>query len=133
MISRLIRFLPIALLLTGCGYPPGRVVGRVTYKGAPLTSGSVMVHASDGNQYPGSLAADGTYHIDNIPVGPARITVHSHSQTPPGLLDKDRNKPAGREAAVFVVIPRRYAQANESGLTCSVKSGEQRCDLDLTQ
>jgi hypothetical protein len=133
MMIRLIPFLPVALLLTGCGNQPGRVVGRVTYKGTPLTSGSVMFYAADGNQYGASLAADGTYHIDGIPPGPARITVHSHPHTPPALLGKDRYKPAGRAESRYTAIPREFSQPDQSGLTCAVKAGEQRCDLDLTK
>jgi hypothetical protein len=125
--------LAVALLVTGCGREAGRIVGRVTYKGAPLTSGSVMIHAADGNQYGASLAPDGNYRVDGVPPGPARVTVHSQPPKPPGLLGKDLYRPAGREASHFTPIPVRYTRADESGIACVVKAGEQRCDMDLTQ
>jgi hypothetical protein len=129
---RLIMLMPVVLLLTGCGTGPGRLVGCVTFKGAALPSGSVTVHAADGNTYSTTLAADGSFRIDGVPPGPARITVQSHPHTPPGLLGKDRYTPKGKAAAQFVAIPDRYGRPDQSGLTCQVKGGEQTCTLDLT-
>lgn len=119
------------LLLTGCSPGPGRITGHVTFKGAALPSGSVTFHAADGNAYGSALAPDGTFAVEGVPPGPARVTVTSHPHVPKGLLGKDRNKAAGVEAAKFVPIPERYGQADRSGLTCPVKGGAQTCDLPL--
>jgi hypothetical protein len=132
MTVRLTILLSAALFVTGCGARPGRLTGRVTYQGAALPSGSVLVHAADGNVYAAALAADGTFAVDGVPPGPARVTVRSHPRIPPALLGPDRNKPAGREAARFVRIPARYGQPDRSGLTWRVRPGAQTCDFDLT-
>jgi hypothetical protein len=124
--------LSAALLLTGCGTELGRVTGCVTFRGEALPSGSVLFHAADGNVYSAPLAADGTFAVDGVPPGSARVTVQSHPRVPPALLGRDRTTAAGREAARFVRIPARYGQPDRSGLACQVRPGEQTCNFDLT-
>jgi hypothetical protein len=69
------------------------------------------------------ISSDGSYHIPQAPCGEVRITV----QTPP--------VPKGEFAKMgipSVEIPKRYAEAKESGLTYTVKPGPQTFDIKLT-
>src|SRR5438093_7592816 len=47
----------------------------VTYKGTPLTSGTIIFHSPDGYVDSTSINARGEYTLANFPVGKAKITV----------------------------------------------------------
>src|SRR5262249_26957060 len=78
-----VLFLP-ALALAGCGPRVGTVSGKVTYKDGPLPSGPLTFIGGKGDKPQWSaLAADGSYQVNNVPVGNVKVTVET---TPPMSL-----------------------------------------------
>src|SRR5439155_2848316 len=72
----------VCLAATGCG-SNGSVSGKLSYKGEPL-GGGVVVFTVEGQANASSeIGPDGSYHIDKIPVGTAKIAVDTSSAKPP--------------------------------------------------
>ena len=115
----------LAPALGGCGSgSAGSVVsGTVKLGGAPLSGGEVDFVADDGKGRATALIdAEGHYRAAGVPVGPAKIAVQ-----PPGPSSDPK---APRQAGP--AMPAHYRDPNKSGLTYSVKSGDQTHDIDLT-
>jgi hypothetical protein len=115
------------------------VTGKVTYRGAPVSGGSVTLVASDGTAYAGTIQADGTYSIPDVPTGDVRIGVAGAGRAGAG----SRAGPSGRgdagpigrgkapdgppqetKAPAGPPIPDSYFDPQKSGLIRTVKSGE---------
>ncbi len=123
--------LALLLLAAGCGQddpPTAPVRGRVFFKGALLTRGSIVFSPDPDKGGTGPLARgdvrpDGTYTLtsDGRPgaaPGWHRVTVVA-VESPPA-------PPAGTAFAdVRSLLPRRYAAPDQSGLEAQVKSGEE--------
>src|SRR5438105_4929324 len=70
--------LGVCLLGSGCSKPPATVSGMVSYKGKPLTSGSVSFFCEQDNLVINSkIDSDGNYKVVNVPPGRAKIAVVS--------------------------------------------------------
>jgi hypothetical protein len=142
--------LPFALLV-GCSgkvnQAPGKVSGRVTYKGTAVPAGSIAFHV-EGKQTIGSpLASDGTYEITDIPIGPAVVTVETQSVNPATKapdyggkgakmyaerLAKEGRAAAAREAkAEYRKIPPNYANPKTSPLHVTLEAGRQVHNFEL--
>jgi len=139
-----------ALTLAGCGPRVGIVSGKVTYKNAPLPSGTITFIGGKGDKPQWSaIAADGSYQVNNVPVGTVKVTVET---TPPTNLPgvgggavkpptvpgvpppPDSSSLGGGDAAkqgAYVPIPTKYKEAEQSGLSMEVKSGKQEKNWDL--
>lgn len=98
------RFVMLSLLLfplfaftAGCG-SGGSVSGKVTYKGKPVTRGTVQFFPEgQGGNYTSMIESDGSYSIPKIPPGPAKITVIVGRQgPPPGVMKRMGGGPAQR-------------------------------------
>src|SRR5262245_3303776 len=71
-------------LAWGCGGGPtlGRVTGKVTYAGKPVTQGRIWFYPEAGRAALGEIGPDGTYTLttfkpnDGALVGPHRVAVH---------------------------------------------------------
>jgi hypothetical protein len=63
-------------LMAGAG--PGRSVcrGTVTYRGRPLSTGTVLFVGSGGKRATGLIFADGSYQIVNPPGGEVKVAIH---------------------------------------------------------
>jgi hypothetical protein len=138
-----------AVLAAGCN-STADITGKVTYKGAPLSGGSLTLVASDGNVFSAQLLSDGTFTITGVPTGDAKIAVVGGSpgagvKQPPAGRGGPRAAAAGRggpkensEAAPpepagpppGPVLPSQYGDPNSSGLTVKVKAG-QPINIDL--
>lgn len=141
--------------LAGCGGGVGSISGTVTSKGKgkPVATGNVGVLASDGAVYTGKINPDGTYLVENVPPGPAKLTVASSKPVAAGgPVGKDRGGNAGGDgsnkighvrklpqeegASPEVVkswfpIPDKYSDPAKSGFNLEVKSGVNPFDLVL--
>lgn len=149
--------LGLLVVAVGCGpnYKNRAVVkGKVTYDGKPLTVGSVTFYGKDNITGSASIEKDGTYAINDAPVGDVKITVFVPKPPPGGLgrmragqaiaggKDAKSVDPEGSGKSISIMgslpdnivpIPDRYGNVESSGLNYTVKKGEQTHDIALTR
>ena len=139
--SRLAAVAALALAvqaLPGCGRQAGSVSGKVTLKGQPVPGGTVTFLGADDRAASCPIEADGTYTIDRVAVGVAKVAVAPPVSAAPKGVKMDPGKmgaPADPGAAAApakrVAIPEQYQDPTQSGLTCDVKAGHQDYNIDL--
>jgi hypothetical protein len=130
--------LGIMLLVSvqGCGGPfSGAVSGKVTYKGNALPGGIVTVIHPDGRNKEARIQEDGTYSIPDAPGGECKVTVHTIPPKPGSSFIKIGGQPLAPEpfypAGKYVPIPKKYGDANTSGLSLTVKRGNSEFDIEI--
>jgi hypothetical protein len=127
----------LALGICGCG-GTGRVSGTVTRNGQPVRSGVITFVGKDGN---GTTLAfikkDGTYTTANVPVGDASVILVNAVEEPdfagPATASRAA-KPSDKPAAptkLPTVIPEKFGKPQTSGLTLTVRPGDNRYDIDV--
>ena len=127
--------LPIlASLLTGChrGEVLGRVSGRVTFQGEPITEAVVIFRNEEKGVYmTANLDRDGTYLVEmaqgfGLPLG----TYHVYLSPPPqeASLGPALQPPKPVDLSK---MPERYRNPATSELTLTVKQGQNRFDIDM--
>ena len=142
----------LLILSAGCS-SKGTVSGKVTVNDEPVRRGTVTFTADSDKPWASSVSIgeDGSYTIINAPPGPMKITVASADSNPrlrakfkdrKGAAAKDENTddmpqsvrnrfnpdasgPAGPS------VPKKYNDAETSGLTYEVKPGKQEHNLQL--
>src|SRR5689334_22127745 len=69
--KRLVTVLPLLVVaaLSGCGNRGATVTGKVSYRGRPITSGSVIVRNADGTAESGVILPDGSYSVAGVKPG----------------------------------------------------------------
>ncbi len=77
--------------------------------------------AAGASPSPASIDTDGSYQIVNFPPGPVKIAVEGPGRS------SDPSKPAPQ-----VILPPRYRDATQSGLTYTVKPGKQEFPIELS-
>jgi hypothetical protein len=124
----------LALAATGCG-GHGDVSGKVTYKGKALVWGTVQFEGSDNMIRQGNIDSDGTYSISGVATGEAKAAVSSIN---PKSSDFQVRQAEGRpppkprpEVKGWFPIPEKYDTPSKSGLTYSIKTGQNKLDIDL--
>jgi hypothetical protein len=140
-----------ALGLAGCGPRTGSVSGKVNFNAKPLPSGTITFIGGKGDKSQWStIAADGSYQVNNVPAGTVKITVETTPPMNPGGASLSGTKPpsvpgvppppdqssplAGGDAAkpgAYVAIPPKYKDPEQSGLSMEVKSGKNEKNIDL--
>ena len=141
-----VGFLVLAssLGLFGCGSSTtGTVSGKVYLKDKPLKGGNVTFFSPDKKTSQiAKIGEDGSYTIEMMPVGPAKIAVETKSlqqaasarrnTPPPGQNAPNNSLPDPKELLKrYVAIPEKYADAPTSGLEYTVQSGKQPFDIKL--
>lgn len=132
--SRLALFATL-ILACGCGEKVGSISGKVTYKDKPIPVGTVTFFAQKNRVVFAELEENGSYLVENVPVGEAEITVETPNvqpfvaapgqpPPPPGVLSPAYTRPNIR-------IPDRYVDRTQSGLKLDVQEGPQTLDLAL--
>lgn len=126
----MVALLLLTLALLGCGKGTGSVTGRVAHKGKALAGGTVTLVSEGGIRVTGRINPDGTYKIDEVPVGIVKIAVKASNSPglPPVLVPW---APEDGEAEASSDIPASYADADKSGLTIVVAAGQLAHDIDL--
>jgi hypothetical protein len=109
------------------------VAGKVTYQGKPVAWGSVTVLAADGSTHQAGINPDGTYRLEKVPTGPARVGVSSPDPKPSARAARsgdDRVSTAGPDLppGAWFPLPDKLGDPNTSGLTLTVGGPG---DLDL--
>ncbi len=132
--------LPVALVLlglclTGCGGPReilGKVSGKVTFQGEPVSEGLVIFSNTDKGVYmTAKLGPDGSYAVkmaegSGLPLGTYQVSI-----TPPLVevpLGPMLTPPKPR---AFPNIPPKYRRNETSGLTLTVEQGDNTFDVDM--
>jgi hypothetical protein len=139
-------------IAAGCGPPERAVVkGKVSYGGEPLPAGTVMFWGADNASATAMIEKDGSYVINDAPLGDVKITVTT-PKFPPGHLEMMKRMKSGPAVAEsvdpndaskkisimgnipdkIVDVPPKYTAVETSGLTYTVKSGEQTHDIPIT-
>ncbi len=128
----IVLVLALCLAGSGCGGPPNRVSGKASFGGKALSSGTVLLLASDGQPYRGLIAPDGTFVIPSVPPGPAQVAVTSLGEQTrsSGRGRVAQNARIGLPAATFSRLPLRYGDLAQSGLSVTV-AGDTVLNLDL--
>lgn len=123
----------LIFLCSGCSQQTATVNGQLTWKGKPLPSGTIIFHSADGTKHPSVLNEKGEYLVRNLPAGEARISFLPHERVPKGF---NRVEPSGVPSLpgtkqAIPTIPKKYENAQESGLRLVAKPGSQRFDISL--
>jgi hypothetical protein len=129
MMKMLRRGVPLILMATlvGCGdgrvkLPTARVTGTVSYRGKPLSFGTIVFCHPSGQAAGASLAANGTFELAAFQ-GQNQVAVECYKGQENG---KFKGRPGGaiwREPGSSL-IPERYGELTTSGLAFEVKPGE---------
>ncbi|HEY1188293.1 MAG TPA: carboxypeptidase-like regulatory domain-containing protein [Gemmata sp.] len=130
------------LLAVGCQSRTATVSGTVTYRGQPVTGGSVVFYCSDKQIVRGLIGPDGRYSIPNVPIGSASVVVavQSHAKVPEGFRLSQQLPPSAGgpvppaptpPGARPVALPPRYALPEESGLAVTIGDAHVTYDIDL--
>ena len=137
--------LGMSLAAIGCGGgSTATISGKVYYKDAPLKGGRVTFVSKDKKvSRVDDIKEDGSYKIEKMPAGEARIAVDTSNLKPsPGMnrppppkgakVPPGYNPPTSEDKAKrYVEIPAQYADTDKSGLTYTVKGGSQPYDIKL--
>ena len=142
----------LAILVAGCGGSQTQLSGKVTYKGEPVTGGSINLVPTAGGagSVPANITREGTYAVAPVPPGTYTVTVETESIKHAGGLTvkggpggeaqakamvQKQGYPTGQmdksKMPVYVAIPAKYADAKKSGLTVEVKAGRNEKNLVL--
>ena len=125
----------LATAPTGCEKSEvlGKVSGKVTFQGKPVTEGLVLLaNAENGVHVTAELRADGSFDVQTpgdsgLPLGTYQITI-----TPPRVefpIDVTEPPPIIR---TLNNIPAKYSSATTSELTLVVQEGENRLEVDMS-
>ena len=112
-----------SLFLCGCGGDTNSAVsGKITYKGAAVTSGMINFQ-KPGTTLGGPIGADGSYAY-KLPAGQYQVRIDAPGVTPPWKEGDPEPKPVPRLA------PAKYADFAASGLSITV-TGEANQQQDF--
>ncbi len=130
------------LFFAGCGGGPtsqtpktgATVSGKITFSKIPLNVGQVTMHGKDlaGKEYiQGSpIQEDGTYKVENAPLGEVKVSLFIPPPAPAGPpikpLAGEKPNPVSK-----VNLPSQYTSPATSKITLTVKAGEQTFDINL--
>jgi hypothetical protein len=114
------------LWIVGCaqktGLPTAPVVGKVTYRGKPVPTGTVMFTPEEGPAATGNIAPDGTYRLTTYREADGAV-IGRHKVTITALQDMGNLLPEQRSPTPPPLVPVKYLSAETSGLTAEVKPG----------
>ena len=121
--SRLGTLRPFVLLLLlgaiGCGKSGNEVTvhGHVTFRGSPLTHGSITFYPAAGRPVNAPLTEDGSYSTQLAP-GEFAVTVSYSEPLPPGFKEGSPVPPPK------IVLPDQYTNRTKTSLKTTVSSGQ---------
>ena len=117
------------LFAAGCGAAekPVDVSGKVTYKGEPVSEGSIQfMEDRTGRGAQVELGPGGTYKVSLLP-GEYKVVV-----TPPAVIDESQGMPNPYYKKVKN-IPVKYHSTDTSGFTAAVSPDKSTHDFNMTQ
>lgn len=117
----------LLISMIGCGpaaIPTSSITGKVLLKGKTVAVGVVSLESSEtGYASSRKLESDGTFHIQEIPLGTYKVTVSPPSPPLPGPPMPNAPKPSP-VVGNAPKIPEKYFTPSKSGLTVTVHAGE---------
>ena len=132
------------VLVIGCTSATGnKVQGKVSYKGAPVTGGTMTFHLADGSTRAAIINPDGTYSASDIAAGEVIVTVETESlKRAESEYKNGKNKqvaspvPTGGapvSTGTYVKIPAKYKDKDKSDAKLTIASGNNvNKDVTLT-
>jgi hypothetical protein len=129
-------FLLLAAALAGCfgGGGKATVKGKVTCGPKTVKFGEVVIYGGDGIPKTGKINRDGTYQVDDVISGQGKIAVRSvHPREVASIGRDEKAKPDPEDVKNYFPLPAKYADANSSGLTLTIKAGENSHDITLSE
>jgi hypothetical protein len=124
----------LVLFAVGCA-GRGDVSGTVTFNGKPLVFGTVTFEGSDGSLQYGNIKPDGSYTVNGVALGEAKVAVSSTNPKSSDFQPLQREggpKPKARpEIKGWFRIPEIYDTPYKSGLTYKINSGANTIDIKL--
>jgi hypothetical protein len=116
------------ILLSGCAEPTADVSGSVSYKGNPVTSGSIsFIMRGKGIGQDAPISSTGSYKM------PAAMPVGNYlvCYVPPSPEPQDPAKVKGPPPAVKSDVPTKFQDVQTSKLSFEVRSGNNEIPIDL--
>ncbi len=119
------------LLLAGCGGQAGpthemaKVSGTVTFGGKPVPAGRVLFLNTKGPSEDADIGPDGKYTVE-IAVGETQAAIDYREAPTATNPNRPEMMTPGKS-----LVPDKYADFKTSGLTTTVKSGENTYDISL--
>jgi hypothetical protein len=122
---------PVELPRTGSS-----MEGEVQYDGKTLGFGIVIVEGA-GTSVQGNISQDGTYKVDNVPVGPVKLAVVTNpgmaraAQMAAGSNQGPGAKGKGKLGKVpeNVDVPVKYHTTNSSNMSYTIEKGTNKYDI----
>jgi hypothetical protein len=120
---------PVAIPQTGAS-----LEGAVKLGDKTLHFGIVNVEGSGGTSAQGPINQDGTYKVDNVPVGDVKIAVITDpgmaraAQMSGGMM-KGLDKGASKVNVEYVDVPKKFHKTETSGLTHKTEKGPNKHDI----
>lgn len=132
-VSVRLMVLGLAVAAFGCGAKEklGRIHGKVSFQGQPVSEGLVLFSSAEkGVNMNSQLGADGVYEVimakgAGLPLGTYKVCV----SPPPAFVPI--GEPAPKKPKEYPNIPAKYRNFNTSGLTVEVKDGDNPFDIDM--
>jgi hypothetical protein len=113
----------------------GNVSGKVTYGGKNLAWGTVQFEGSDGIIHHGNIELDGSYSVSGVPTGEVKVAVSSINPKSSDFVPMQREggppPPPRPEIKGWFAIPEKYDKTFNSGLSYTIKRGENNIDIEL--
>jgi hypothetical protein len=147
----------VLICAVGCGGARGSVAGKVTFRGQPVMAGSVVMCGSDKRPATSAIEENGTYSLEDVPVGQVQVAVVS----PNPAIAANRSKAlaivakakakakatdkfdyeaivpqeasAGSEGPKkrWVRLPKDVEFPDRSGITTTIRPGENTFNIEL--
>jgi hypothetical protein len=132
--SRLVALL--LLLPAGCSPSKAIVTGTVSYKGQPVPAGEIHFIGDDGQSRSSVITREGTYQVDDAPVGPVVVTVVATKLV--NKTDGPLPSPTGTDVAAptpkiveVSLVPSKYNDKQTSKLRYTVARDRQTINVEL--
>jgi hypothetical protein len=119
---------------TGCA-PKGDlttapVSGKITYKGQPVPTGTIMFVPGEGPAATGEIAKDGSYTLSTYSNGDGAV-LGAHKVSITALQNVGAGLPEQKSGTPPSLIPKKYISDMTSGLTAEVKQTDNVVNFDL--
>jgi hypothetical protein len=135
---------PFCLLVLALGCKPrfptefGDISGKVYFKDEILPGGTITFVTEEGGfSNSGTIAPDGTYHVEKVPAGEVKVMVdnrmleeHGGAGRMPSLGPRGMPN-AKKMEGTYVKIPATYHSSQTTPLTYTVTVGKQTHDVKM--